>query len=34
MDWTFEAKVGLAIAIFIVYALLKLIWSIGASRND
>lgn len=34
MDWTFEAKVGLVIAFVFIFALLRLVWSLGVSRND
>jgi len=34
MVWTFEAKVGLVIALAIVYFLLKLIWNVGVSKKD
>jgi len=34
MDWTFEAKVGLVIALAVVFLILKLIWNIGVSKNE
>ena len=34
MDWTFEAKVGLVIALVSIFSLLRIIWNLGVSRND